>query len=92
MTDTRLYSELYVTCKYVFYRPEHNARRELHKTEFWRSWNAKWNIAMDRAWRADEKNGVILSSYHGYFSHQKLVKPSHLEKLQIILNINKLMF
>ena len=26
---------------------------------------------MDRARRADEKNGVILSSYHGYFSHQK---------------------
>ena len=25
----------------------------------------------DRARRADEKNGVILSSYHGYFSHQK---------------------
>ena len=21
-------------CKYVFYRPEHNASRELHKTEF----------------------------------------------------------
>ena len=31
----------------------------------------KWNIATDRARRADEKNGVILSSYHGYFSHQK---------------------
>ena len=21
-------------CKYVFYRPEHNAKREIHKTEF----------------------------------------------------------
>ena len=27
--------------KYVFYRTEHNAKRGLHKTEFWRSWNAK---------------------------------------------------
>ena len=27
----------------------------------------KWNIAMDWSRRADEKNGAILSSYHGYF-------------------------
>ena len=33
----------------------------------------KWTILTDRAQRADEKNGAILSSYHGYFivSHQK---------------------
>ena len=31
-------------CKYVFYRPEHNARRGLHETEFWRSWIAKNEI------------------------------------------------
>ena len=51
-------------CKYLFYRPEHNARRGLHKTEFS---NAKMKQPTNRARRADEKNGVILSTYHGYF-------------------------
>ena len=31
----------------------------------------KWNIATDTDRRADEKNEVILSSFHGYFSYQK---------------------
>ena len=31
----------YFARKYVFCRPEHNAKRGLHETEFWRYWNAK---------------------------------------------------
>ena len=33
LTDLKVSS---FACKYVFYRPEHNARRGLHKTEFWK--------------------------------------------------------
>ena len=46
-------------CKYVFYRPEHNAKRGIHKIEFWSLEMQKWNIKLDRALKGDEKNGVI---------------------------------
>ena len=44
LTDLKVSS---FTCKYVFYRPEHNARRGIHKTEFWSLEMQKWNIATD---------------------------------------------
>ena len=33
----------FLACKFVFYRPEHNAKGDLAKIEFWNfeSWNAK---------------------------------------------------
>ena len=34
------------------------------ETEFWRSWNEKLDISIDRAWRVNENNGVIFPSYH----------------------------
>ena len=50
---------LYLACK-LLYRPEHNAKGTPHGTDFKRSWNVnKWNISMGRAYRVDEKNGVI---------------------------------
>ena len=45
-----------LTCKYVFYRPEHNS----NGIEFWRSWNeTEFDITTDRIQRVYEKNGVI---------------------------------
>ena len=41
--------------KYVFYRPEQNAKGGSHEIEFWRSANAE----MDRAEKLYEKNEVI---------------------------------
>ena len=54
--------DLKVSCKCVFYRPEHNAHQGLHGTEFWRSWkakviyqrNAKWNILIGYSSEWDE--------------------------------------
>ena len=48
---------LSLASKFVFYRPEHNAKGRPHGIEFWRSWNA--NISTDRAHNVDEKNGTI---------------------------------
>ena len=52
---------LSLTCKCVFYRPEHNAKGRAGGIEFTRSSNAKKkrNISTGRAHRVDEKNGVI---------------------------------
>ena len=44
-------------CKYVFYRPEHNTRRGLHKTEFWKSWNAKNEITNRYSSKSRRKMG-----------------------------------
>ena len=32
---------LSLVCKCIFYRPEHNAKREPHEIEFRRSWDEK---------------------------------------------------
>ena len=49
-----------LACKYVLYRPEHNAKAggsmELNFEDLEMQ---KWNIPMDRTQRVDEKNGVI---------------------------------
>ena len=45
-----------LACKCVFYRTKNKMQRG---TEFSRSWMQKWNTPTARAWRADEKNGVI---------------------------------
>ena len=52
-----------MACKYIFYRPEHNAKGGPHGTEFWRSWNAKMKYTNEyRAQRVDEKKWSLLSS------------------------------
>ena len=61
----------YLIYKYVFSRPEHNAKGGGHGTEFWRSWNAKMKYFTDRGQRVDEKRSEIskwghLSIYHVY--------------------------
>ena len=48
-----------LACKYVFYRPEYNAKGGSHELNFDGLKMQKWNIPMDRAQRVDEKNGVI---------------------------------
>ena len=48
-----------MTWKYVFYRPEHNAKRGSHELNFDGPKMQNWNIPMDRAQRVDKKNGVI---------------------------------
>ena len=46
-----------LACKFVFYRTKQNAKGGLN---FEGLEMQKWNIPTDRAWRVDEKNGVIL--------------------------------
>ena len=50
---------LCLACKCLFHRPEQNKKGWTHENEFWRFWKQNWNIPIDRAQRADEKNGVI---------------------------------
>ena len=50
---------LYLACKCLFNRPEQNKKAWPHGNEFWRFWKQNWNIPIDSAQRADEKNGVI---------------------------------
>ena len=45
-------------CKCVFWRPEHNAKEELHGNEFECFEMQKWNILTERAQREDE-NGIL---------------------------------
>ena len=47
------------SCKYVFYRQEHNAKRDSMKLNFEGLEMQKWNIPTNRAWKADEKNRII---------------------------------
>ena len=46
---------LSLACKFVIYRPEHNAKG----IEFCGSWNVKSEIYQQTAHRVDEKSGVI---------------------------------
>ena len=55
LTDLKVLS---LACKYVFYRPEHNAKERPHWGEFWRFGNVKMKNT-NKAQRADEKDGVI---------------------------------
>ena len=48
-----------LACKCVFYRPEHNAKGDIMELNFEGPKIQKWNIPTDRAWKVDEKNGVI---------------------------------
>ena len=48
-----------LACKCVFYRQEHNAKGGPHGTECWRSWDTEMRLLMNRARRADEKNGIF---------------------------------
>ena len=54
----------------VFYRPDHNAKGDLIKTEFWRSWNTEIKyINGQSSKKVDEKKGVIsLAIKNGSFS------------------------
>ena len=45
--------------KYLFYKPEHNAKEGSHGIKFWRYWNAEINIPTERAQRTHDKNRVI---------------------------------
>ena len=51
----------FLVCKYVFYRPEHNAKgNELNlKLHFEGLETQKWNILTDGAQRVDEKNELF---------------------------------
>ena len=48
-----------LACKFVFYRPEQNAKGDLMELNFKVLEMQKWNIPTDRAQRVDEKNGVV---------------------------------
>ena len=54
-------------CKYLFYRPEYNVKWGLHKTEFWRFWNAKMKYTKGQSSKTRWKKWGHFSSYHGYF-------------------------
>ena len=49
-----------LTCKGLFYRTEHDAKGGTYATDFWRSWNTKWNIPTDRAQGVDKKMGSFV--------------------------------
>ena len=48
-----------VTCKCVFYRPEHNIKGDIMELNFEVLQMQKWHIPMDKAEIVDKKNGVI---------------------------------
>ena len=59
---TFLPSKCYLCLKFVFYRPEHNAKEESHGTEFVRSGNAKMTFITkysSKSQRIEKKNWVI---------------------------------
>ena len=46
--------------KFVFYRPEHNAKEDPMELNFKGLEIQKWNIPTDRAQRVDEKMGLFV--------------------------------
>ena len=58
---------VFLTCKCVIYRPEHNAKGDPQELNFEDLEMQKLNIPTDRVQRVDKKNG--LSSYVYFGSH-----------------------
>ena len=50
---------LSLACKFVFYRPEQNAKDDPMELNFKVLEMQKWNVPTDRAQRVDEKNGIV---------------------------------